>query len=418
MTAIKCDRGRRGALTAKYVQLCELPYLQRLRYGYPSQGASRTAKVGRSGSTARASEARPFSAGVNVQPLGGLFGMTIQCQRFRFLRGGSPRPLLLGALVVATLTLAACGESPAPTPPAPATQPAAPAPTTAAPDAPAAPAAAPAALDALSVDDLFQRANKAVSEDRIAAPVGDNAIEYYLAILAREPDRDGARDGLRELFPFAIGVVEQAINRGDVDEAQRVIDLLSRADSNNYSLTILRSKLDAKRRQVERETAAQTAQQAAQAAAAAQAGRPGATPPPPPQRTEPAPAPAPADTRPATPPAATPAPSQPQPAATPPPAPAPAPAGETRDAGIVSSANPDYPVRAYRDRQEGWVEVEFTVAPDGSPGGIRVVRSSPPRVFDREAIQAIERSTFRPRLENGVAVSATLRRRIEFKMGN
>jgi len=343
--------------------------------------------------------------------------MTIQCHRFRFLRGALPRPLVLGALVAATLMLAACGESPAPTPAAPATQPAAPAPTPATPDAPAAPAAAPAALDALSVDELFQRANKAVSENRIAAPVGDNAIEYYLAILAREPDRDGARDGLRELFPFATGVVEQAINRGDVDEADRVIDLLARADSNNYSLTILRSKLEAKRRQVERETAAQTAQQAAQAAAAAQTGRPPGATPAPPQRTEPAPAPAPAETRPATPPpAATPAPSQPQPAATP--APPPAPAGETRDAGIVSSASPDYPARAYRDRQEGWVEVEFTVAPDGSPSGIRVVRSNPPRVFDREAIQAIERSTFRPRLENGVAVGATLRRRIEFKMGN
>ncbi|PZQ18587.1 MAG: energy transducer TonB [Rhodanobacter denitrificans] len=349
--------------------------------------------------------------------------MTIQCHRFRFLRGATSRPLVLSALLAATLTLAACGESPAPppTPAAPAAQPAAPTPSPATPDTPAAPAAAPAALDALSVDDLFQRANKAVSENRIAAPVGDNAVEYYLAILAREPNRDGARDGLRELFPFVTGVVEQAINRGDLDEAERLIDLLARADSNNYSLTILRSKLETRRRQVEREAAAQTAQQAAQAAAAAQAARPGATPAPAP-RTEPAPAPAPADTRPATPPpAATPAPSQAQPAAAtpaPPSTPPPAPAGETRDAGIVSSASPDYPARAYRDRQEGWVEVEFTVTPDGSPSGIRVVRSNPPRVFDREAIQAIERSTFRPRLENGVAVSATLRRRIEFTMGN
>ncbi|HUD42631.1 MAG TPA: energy transducer TonB [Dokdonella sp.] len=340
--------------------------------------------------------------------------MTNQCHRVLFPRSAGPRPLILGALFVATLMLAACGESPAPTTPAaPAAQPAAPATPTATPDAPAAPAAAPTAFDTLSVDDLFQRANEAVSDNRIAAPVGNNAVEYYLAILAREPNRDGARDGLRELFPFATGVVEQAINRGDVDEAERVIDLLARADSNNYSLTILRSKLDVRRRQVEREAAAQTAQQAAQAAAAAQASRPPATPAP--QRPEPA-APT-ADTRPATPsPAATPAPP-PAPAATPPPSPPP-PVGETRDAGIVSSASPDYPARAYRDRQEGWVEVEFTVTPDGSPSGVRVVRSNPPRVFDREAIQAIERSTFRPRLENGVAVSSTLRRRIEFTMGN
>lgn len=346
--------------------------------------------------------------------------MISECHRFHLLRIRSPRSWGLGAVIAAAALIAACSDKQAPPP---ATQ-------TPAATAAAEPAASPAtaepapqadtkaALDALSVDDLFQKANKAVSDNRIAAPVGDNAVEYYLAILAREPGRDGARDGLRELFPFATGVVEQAINRGDVDEATRVIDLLARADSNNYSLTILRSKLEARRRQVERETAALAAQ-AAQAAAAQT--RPGATAVAP-QRTEAAP-PA-AETRPAAPPPApapapAPAAAQPPPAAasTPPPPP-PVAVGESRDAGIVSSANPEYPIRAYRDRQEGWVEVEFTVTPDGSPSGIRVVRSSPPRVFDREAIQAIERSTFRPRLENGVAVGSTLRRRIEFTMGN
>ena len=47
-----------------------------------------------------------------------------------------------------------------------------------------------------------------------------------------------------------------------------------------------------------------------------------------------------------------------------------------------------------------------------------VVASDPPRTFDREAVRSIERTKFNPRMENGVAVTATVRRRIEFKLGN
>ncbi|MCW5579367.1 MAG: TonB family protein, partial [Dokdonella sp.] len=40
----------------------------------------------------------------------------------------------------------------------------------------------------------------------------------------------------------------------------------------------------------------------------------------------------------------------------------------------------------------------------------------PARVFDREAVRAIERAKFEPRLENGQPVASTLRRRIEFSL--
>jgi protein TonB len=46
-----------------------------------------------------------------------------------------------------------------------------------------------------------------------------------------------------------------------------------------------------------------------------------------------------------------------------------------------------------------------------------VTASDPQRVFDREAVRSIERTKFTPRLENGVPVSSTVRRRIEFKLG-
>jgi len=78
---------------------------------------------------------------------------------------------------------------------------------------------------------------------------------------------------------------------------------------------------------------------------------------------------------------------------------------------------PVYPIAAARNRQEGWVEVEFTVGADGTVGNPHVTASQPSRVFDREAIAAVQRAKFEPKMQNGVAVASTLRRRIEFKLG-
>lgn len=64
------------------------------------------------------------------------------------------------------------------------------------------------------------------------------------------------------------------------------------------------------------------------------------------------------------------------------------------------------------------MEVEFTVSADGSVQNAKVVGSNPAHVFDREAVRAIELAKFQPKLEKGQAVAATLRRRIEFKLGN
>ena len=83
----------------------------------------------------------------------------------------------------------------------------------------------------------------------------------------------------------------------------------------------------------------------------------------------------------------------------------------------VGHAHPQV-IAAARNRQEGWVEVEFTVGPDGSVGNPHVTASQPSRVFDREAIAAVQRAKFEPKMQNGVAVASTLRRRIEFKLGN
>jgi protein TonB len=338
---------------------------------------------------------------------------------------GAAMPSRLIALAVIVIVLAAGGWWFFSRPGAPVIPGVTTAPTPAAPSAesPAAPAAV--VSDELTVDQLYREARKAMNENRMAAPAGNNALEFYLKIVAKQPDDSGAKDALRELFPFATGTAEDQINQGNFDEANRVIALLAQADPSNYSLTILRSKLEAKKKLADREQQAQAA-----AAAAARPQTPGAattTPEGATATTTPAATP---ETTPAAAPAASGATATPTPAdtsatasttapaprpATPPPAPA---GGETRDAAVTSPPVPVYPLAAARNRQEGWVEVEFTVTPEGSVQNAHVTGSQPGRIFDREAIAAVQRAKFQPKLENGQAVASTLRRRIEFKLGN
>ncbi len=286
-------------------------------------------------------------------------------------------------------------------------------PGTAAPTPTAGTAAPAAPAPELTKEQLLKEASTAFHEQRLVAPQGNNAVEFYLRVLEKDANNPIAKDALREIFPFATPVVEQSINAGNVDEATREIDLLAKADPSNYTLTILRSKLDAKKKQVEHE------QQLA-AAAAAKAATAQGTPPKPaatPEAGEPAaPAPAPAPTT-----AAATLPPAPAPKPAPPPAPEPAVAaapagGETRPAELVRTVAPDYPPEAYRARQQGWVEVEFTVTADGTVTDAKVVNAEPARVFNAAALRAVARWTFKPRLENGKPVEEKVRRRIEFKL--
>lgn len=316
-------------------------------------------------------------------------------------RSSSARLALLAALA---FSLAACGGSEQPAPATPAAPAQTPAPAAGQP----VPAAVPA-VPKLPVDELLKNARAALTADRLVTPPGDNAIEYYLEVLAQEPNNPQATQALVDVFPLAAGMAERAIAQRQVDEAERIVGLLDRADPKSYTVATLRNKLGAAQAVQQRELAVQQqreAQQQAAAAAAAAAAQQAAAPPPEPVTP---------------PPAATPPPTpqpQPQPAApvaaTPPPPPAPV--GETRDALPLRQVPPEYPVDAARKRQEGWVELEFTVGVDGRVTDVSVARAQPSRVFDREAVRAIQQWTFEPALRDGRPVSSPVRRRIEFKL--
>lgn len=277
---------------------------------------------------------------------------------------------------------------------------------------PAVAAAAPAAALApeLSLEELIKKAGTAFREKRYVSPAGDNAVEAYVQVLDKDPKNQMAQDALREIFPFATGAVEQEINGGNLDESTREIDLLAKADPSNYTLTILRGKLDAKKKQAEttqkqQELAAASATAAAakakaeaDAAAAQQAAAPTPAPvaaaaPPTPPPPKPTPAPVAATTAP------------------------PPPVGESHPAELVKSVPPEFPPAAYRKKQSGWVEVVFTVTADGKVAEAKVNASEPRRVFDDAALEAVRKWSFKPRMQNGQAVEEKVTRRIEFKLG-
>ena len=273
-------------------------------------------------------------------------------------------------------------------------------------------------VGAMSVDQLRDAAGQALRQQRLYAPEGDNAMEYYLALREKEPSDPAVSSALTDLMPYILIATEQSIGREDIVEAKRLYALMEKTDDTAPALPRLKAaiataetaavaraeaeKADAaaaavRQAELEKQRIAdqQTQQKAAAEAFAQQqeaerraaAARQAATQRAAAERPEPA--------------ATTPAPAPVTPA------PAPRVANTLRP---ISTPGPDYPREAQRRRRAGSVEVEFTVDVDGSVSNARVVNADPPRVFDREALQAVNRWRFQP-----VSSPVTTRRTVQFR---
>lgn len=77
---------------------------------------------------------------------------------------------------------------------------------------------------------------------------------------------------------------------------------------------------------------------------------------------------------------------------------------------------PMYPRDAAMQGIEGWVKVEFTITPVGTVKDPRVIDSDPPRIFNREALRAILKWKFKPRVIDGVAVERPATQIIDFNL--
>jgi protein TonB len=77
---------------------------------------------------------------------------------------------------------------------------------------------------------------------------------------------------------------------------------------------------------------------------------------------------------------------------------------------------PMYPRDAAISGIEGWVKVEFTITAVGTVKDPRVVDAKPARIFNREAIRAILKWKFKPRVVDGVAVDRRATQIIDFSL--
>jgi len=309
------------------------------------------------------------------------------------------RPTALAAALVLGLLLAACSPAPDETVPPTAT--------------PAAPSAATAdtaadALAALGVDELRQRASVALRDQRLYGPVGDNAMEYYLAIREKSATPNVvAESALMDLMPYALIGAEQAIVDGDFVEAERLAELMARTDAEAPSLPRIREAIATGRAMVtERSRLAEERARQAEAqrqAAAAQPLAPVATAPTPALAAMPEPAPV------AVAPAPEPAPLATAPEPTPvTAAPVPIRTGPPR---AISTPQPPYPREAARSRASGSVVAQFTIGADGRVTEVTVIRARPRGLFEDAVIDTVRTWRFEPPGE-----PVTMTRTFEFRM--
>jgi len=86
------------------------------------------------------------------------------------------------------------------------------------------------------------------------------------------------------------------------------------------------------------------------------------------------------------------------------------------DVTPIVRVEPQWPREAQVQGISGWVQIEFTIREDGSVANPRVIDSEPRRMFDRNALRAIQRWRFRPRVVDGRPVERTATQVIEFNL--
>lgn len=84
----------------------------------------------------------------------------------------------------------------------------------------------------------------------------------------------------------------------------------------------------------------------------------------------------------------------------------------------IVRVNPQYPREALIDEIEGYVKFEVLIGTDGSVLDVRVTEAVPGRVFVRNALRAVQRWKFKPRVVDGVAVERWAKTSIVFELAD
>ena len=252
---------------------------------------------------------------------------------------------------------------------------------------------------------------------RLIDPRGDNALEYYKGVLALQPENAEAKAGMQKVIDTLEQRVVKSLQERSPARVVTAWTALQRAAPDHPRLDALRTQLLALSRaaprvtnaprpatfsapapaveddEAERELAEAIArelaeQEAAAAAAAEQEPLPTEEVAPPAEIT-------PADS---VPPDET--------------------IAQAAKLKRVREVAPVYPREAARAGTEGWVQVEFTIAPDGTTHDLQVRDSAPKLVFDSAAIDSVSKWRFEPIRKDGAPVTQRAVLQVRFVLDN
>jgi len=82
----------------------------------------------------------------------------------------------------------------------------------------------------------------------------------------------------------------------------------------------------------------------------------------------------------------------------------------------IRTVEATYPREAKTNNVTGWVDLEFTITPQGGVGDIRVTGSQPASVFDIAAVEALNKWRFEPVRRDGAPVEQRARLRMRFQI--
>jgi TonB family protein len=200
---------------------------------------------------------------------------------------------------------------------------------------------------------LLMLANQRIAQGRLIEPKGDSARHYLDLLRATDPRFDGLKDTTALLASNALGESREQLAAGNADRADILLRAAADAGAPAAEVSAVATQISALR--VVRP-------------AAAVAG---------------------------------------------PPAPTVLPENLLRRTYFAA---PAYPQRARERETEGWVDLEFTVSKDGVTRDVVVTSAEPAGIFDRAALQAVQRWRYEPRVVNGSAVDQRVQARLRFKL--
>ncbi len=93
------------------------------------------------------------------------------------------------------------------------------------------------------VDDLLEKARRAIRDRRFTAPTGDNALVFYRSALAADPKSGEAKDGLRRVGDVCISRFQDAMSGDHYNAAAVALATLKLAEPSDPNLASFQAQL-------------------------------------------------------------------------------------------------------------------------------------------------------------------------------